>query len=235
MLYPSEEALTPEAGAAPGDPRRPHRARLGLPDRDARPRAARRRRPARRRAVGPRRRDRLRALRRDARRGGRGAARGRRRRAAPTRPRSALDVDVDAYVPVRLRPVRGGEDRRPPPHRRRPRARRAARAARRAARPLRPAAGAGRGLLALQRARIELGRAGARTAEVRGGRFAATPLELDSARSRDLRERIPEAIYESGAKTLAAPGPERPGRAPGGDRSSWPRRSARGPSPRRRA
>ena len=122
MLYPSEEAISAEAGAAAGDPLRPHRARLGLRDRDARPRAARRRRPARRRAVGPRRGDRLRALRGAARRGGRaaarrggaegedGAARGagaarRRRRRLPAR---------------RVHPLRGGEDRRPPPDRRRP-------------------------------------------------------------------------------------------------------------------
>ena len=36
-------------------------------------------------------------------------------------------------------------------------------------------------LLALQRARIELGAAGARTAEVRGGRLSIVPLELDAA------------------------------------------------------
>ena len=53
-------------GPAARDALRPHRARLGLRDRDARPRAARRRRPARRRAVGPRRGDRVRALRRAA-------------------------------------------------------------------------------------------------------------------------------------------------------------------------
>ena len=42
----------------------------------------------------------------------------------------------------RLRPLRGGEDRRPPPHRRRPRAGRAAGDPRRARRPLRAAAAA---------------------------------------------------------------------------------------------
>ena len=36
-------------------------------------------------------------------------------------------------------------------------------------------------LFALQRARIELGAAGARTAEVRGGRLSIVPLELESA------------------------------------------------------
>ena len=73
------------------DPGRLHRARLGLPDRDARPRAARRREPARRRAVRARRRGRVRALLRAPGRGGRRAA-GRRRRPSPgrcgSRPRS---------------------------------------------------------------------------------------------------------------------------------------------------
>jgi transcription-repair coupling factor (superfamily II helicase) len=65
-------------------------------------------------------------------------------------------------------------------------------------------------LLALGRARIELGNAGARTAEVRGERFAATPVALDSTEVASLRERIPEAIYESGAKTLALRVPSDP-------------------------
>ena len=130
-------------GGAAGDARRPHRARLRVPDRDARPRAARRRRPARRRAVRPRRRDRLRALRRDARPGGRGAA-GRRRGRADRGggPRRHRRLRLRALL---LRPLRGGQDRHPPADRRRPRARRAARPARRAPRPLRPAAGADRG------------------------------------------------------------------------------------------
>ncbi len=58
-------------------------------------------------------------------------------------------------------------------------------------------------LLALGRARIELGRMGARTAEVRGDRFSATPIELDSAAVTRLRESVPEAIYESVPKTLS--------------------------------
>jgi transcription-repair coupling factor (superfamily II helicase) len=58
-------------------------------------------------------------------------------------------------------------------------------------------------LLELGRLRIELTRAGARVAEVRGGRFAATPVELDSAGVAAIRERIPEAIYETRVKTLA--------------------------------
>ena len=58
-------------------------------------------------------------------------------------------------------------------------------------------------LLALQRARIELGAAGARTAEVRGGRLSVIPLELDAATVGRLRERIPEAMYELRTRTLS--------------------------------
>ena len=58
-------------------------------------------------------------------------------------------------------------------------------------------------LLALQRARIDLGAAGARTAEVRGGRLSIVPLELDAAAVGRLRERIPEAIFELRARTLS--------------------------------
>ena len=55
----------------------------------------------------------------------------------PRRPRRRLPAGL-------LHPLRGGEDRRPPPHRRRPRAGRAAGDPRRADRPLRPAAAGGR-------------------------------------------------------------------------------------------
>jgi transcription-repair coupling factor (superfamily II helicase) len=65
-------------------------------------------------------------------------------------------------------------------------------------------------LLELQRARLELGRAGARTVEVRGGRLSITPLELEAADVGRLRERIPEAIYESRAKTLSLRVPDEP-------------------------
>ncbi len=58
-------------------------------------------------------------------------------------------------------------------------------------------------LLELGRLRIELGNAGVRVAEVRGGRFAATPVELDAAAVAAVREGIPEAIYETRTKTLA--------------------------------
>ena len=65
-------------------------------------------------------------------RGGRGGAGA----GPPRRPGRRLPAGL-------LRPLRGGEDRRPPPHRRRPRAGRAAGDPRRAERPLRPAAAAG--------------------------------------------------------------------------------------------
>ena len=65
-------------------------------------------------------------------------------------------------------------------------------------------------LFALQRARIELGTAGARTAEVRGGRLSITPLELDAATVGRLREAIPEAIYELRHKTLSLRVPDEP-------------------------
>jgi transcription-repair coupling factor (superfamily II helicase) len=55
-----------------------------------------------------------------------------------------------------------------------------------------------RNLIDLQRARIKLGEAGARVVSFRGDRFAVTPIELDSARARRLREALPGALYESG-------------------------------------
>ncbi len=66
-------------------------------------------------------------------------------------------------------------------------------------------------LIALQHARIELGAAGARTAEVRGGRLSITPLELDAEQVGRLREAIPEAIYELRHRTLSLRVPDEPG------------------------
>jgi transcription-repair coupling factor (superfamily II helicase) len=63
-------------------------------------------------------------------------------------------------------------------------------------------------LLELQRGRIELGRAGARTIEFRGGRLSATPIELDAAAVGRLRERVPEAIYDSRTNTLSVRVPD---------------------------
>ncbi len=114
-----------------------------------------------------------------------------------------LDLDVDAYLPVEYVPF---ETAKIDVHRRIAGAREAG-----ALRALRdelrdrfgPVPEPVENLLALQRARIDLGAAGATTAEIRGGRLSITPLELDSAAVGRLRERIPEAIYELRTRTLA--------------------------------
>jgi transcription-repair coupling factor (superfamily II helicase) len=67
-----------------------------------------------------------------------------------------------------------------------------------------------RNLIMLQQARIKLGQAGARAVTFRGDRFAVTPIELDSARAKRIRERIPEALYESGKSQFSLRVPEDP-------------------------
>ncbi len=52
-------------------------------------------------------------------------------------------------------------------------------------------------MLALQRARIKFGEAGARTVSFRGDRLTVVPIELDSRRAKRLRAELPEALYES--------------------------------------
>ncbi|HEX5853560.1 MAG TPA: transcription-repair coupling factor [Solirubrobacteraceae bacterium] len=52
-------------------------------------------------------------------------------------------------------------------------------------------------MLALQRARIKFGQAGARTVSFKGDRLAVVPIELDSTRAKRLREELPGALYES--------------------------------------
>jgi transcription-repair coupling factor (superfamily II helicase) len=68
-------------------------------------------------------------------------------------------------------------------------------------------------LLSLQRARIKLGAAGARTVSIRGDRLAVTPIELDSVRAKRLRDELPDALYESGRSQVSVrvprEGPER--------------------------
>ncbi len=68
-------------------------------------------------------------------------------------------------------------------------------------------------LLALQRARIKFGLAGATVVSIRGERLAVTPIELDSTRARALRKELPEALYESGRSQVSVripgEGPER--------------------------
>ena len=58
-------------------------------------------------------------------------------------------------------------------------------------------------LLKLQRARIELGLAGARSVEFRGGRLSVTGVELDSEGAAALAERVEGAIYEWREQTAA--------------------------------
>jgi transcription-repair coupling factor (superfamily II helicase) len=65
-------------------------------------------------------------------------------------------------------------------------------------------------LLELQRARIEVGAAGGRVAEVRGGRLSISPLELEAARVAAIRDKIPEAMYETARQTLSLRVPEEP-------------------------
>ena len=52
-------------------------------------------------------------------------------------------------------------------------------------------------MLALQRARIKFGEAGARTVSFHGDRLTVVPIELDSTRAKRLREQLPGALYES--------------------------------------
>jgi transcription-repair coupling factor (superfamily II helicase) len=65
-------------------------------------------------------------------------------------------------------------------------------------------------LMELQRARIELGALGATTVEFRGGRLSVTPLEMDAAAVGRLREGMPEAMYESRVRTLSVRVPDEP-------------------------
>ena len=59
--------------------------------------------------------------------------------------------------------------------------------------------------------RIELGGAGARSVEFRGGRLRISPVELDSEQAAELRERLDGAIYEWRQKTLVLPVPDEAG------------------------
>jgi transcription-repair coupling factor (superfamily II helicase) len=65
-------------------------------------------------------------------------------------------------------------------------------------------------LIRLQEARIKLGKAGARSVEFRAGRLVVAPVELELDQTRELREQVPEAVYESLKKTLRIPVPEDP-------------------------
>jgi transcription-repair coupling factor (superfamily II helicase) len=121
-----------------------------------------------------------------------------------------LDVEVDAYLPLDYVPF---ETAKIDVHRRIAAARSAGelRALRDELRDrFGPLPDPVANLLQLQRARIELGRAGARTAEIRGGRLSITPLELDATTVGRIRERIPEAIYELRHRTLSLRVPDEP-------------------------
>jgi transcription-repair coupling factor (superfamily II helicase) len=58
-------------------------------------------------------------------------------------------------------------------------------------------------LIALQRARIKFGQAGANAVSFRGDRLAVTPIDLDSVRAKRLREQLPEALYEAGRSQVS--------------------------------
>jgi transcription-repair coupling factor (superfamily II helicase) len=130
----------------------------------------------------------------------------------PEEPREPvrIDVEVDAYVPSEYIPF---EAAKIDVHRRVAAAREPGEL-----RSLReeledrfgPLPGSVANLLDLQRARILLGDAGARTVEFRAGRLRVSPLELDSDRVTALNERVPEAIYQWREKTLALPVPDEP-------------------------
>ncbi len=65
-------------------------------------------------------------------------------------------------------------------------------------------------LIALQRARIELARAGARRVEFRGGRLSVTDVELDSEQVEALGERLEGVIYEWRERVVALRAPDEP-------------------------
>ena len=65
-------------------------------------------------------------------------------------------------------------------------------------------------LLELQRARIELGLAGAESVELRGGRLSVTGVELDSEAAEALRRDVDGAIYEWRERTAALRVPGEP-------------------------
>jgi transcription-repair coupling factor (superfamily II helicase) len=65
-------------------------------------------------------------------------------------------------------------------------------------------------LLKLQAARIELGLAGARSVEFRGGRLSISGVELDSEGAAALREAVEGAVYEWREQTAALRVPDQP-------------------------
>ena len=213
LLYPSAAALTPEAAQRLSALSDYTELGAGLQDRDARPRAARRRQPARRRAVRARGRARVRALHADARRGGGGVRGGRRGRRSRPRRSGSRCASTSTSTPT-SRPTTSPTSR--------PRSTSTAGSRRRARSPIwRCCARSSRtasarcpsrceNLISLQQARIKLGQAGARAVTFRGDRLAMTPIELDSVRAKKIRAEIPEALYESGKSQLSVRVPKDP-------------------------
>jgi len=121
-----------------------------------------------------------------------------------------LDVDVDAFVPVDYIPY---EQAKVDVHRRVAAARDvpeldelAAELEDRFGPPPEPLTN----LVALQRARIKLGRAGARVVSFRQGRLAVTPIDLDREQAERVRAEIPDALYEAGRSQLSLRVPDDP-------------------------
>ena len=193
-LLPRRVGADARGPSAALDARRPHGARRGVPDRDARPRDPRRGRPARAGAVGPRRRARIRALRRDARRGSRGA-----HGTDDASPRGRC-----ASTPASTRTFR----RRTSPRRRsRSTSTGGSRSWRTrtscASSSPRPRTGTGplpepvENLFAIQEAKLKLARLGADYLVFRGGRATVGPLSLGSAEVRALVGGAPTVIYST--------------------------------------
>jgi transcription-repair coupling factor (superfamily II helicase) len=131
---------------------------------------------------------------------------------APVEPREPVrvDIDVDAYVPADYIPF---EAAKIDVHRRVAAAREPGELRAlleeledRFGAPPQPVAN----LLDLQRSRIALGDAGARSVEFRAGRLRVAPVELDSSQVEALREILPEVIYEWRERTVVLPVPDEP-------------------------
>jgi transcription-repair coupling factor (superfamily II helicase) len=131
---------------------------------------------------------------------------------APVEPREPVrvDIDVDAYVPADYIPF---EAAKIDVHRRVAAAREPGELRAlleeledRFGAPPQPVAN----LLDLQRSRIALGDAGARSVEFRAGRLRVAPVDLDSSQVEALREILPEVIYEWRERTVVLPVPDEP-------------------------
>ena len=234
MLYPSRGGADRGRGGAARDPRRPHRARLRLPDRDARPRASAA--PATCSATSSRGTSPRSASSSTARCSTRPwpsalrarAGRSERAEREPVR----VDVDVDAYVPADYVPF---EAAKIDVHRRIAAAREPGelRALARRARATASARCRSRSRTCSPSsapASSSAAPAPAASSSAAGRGSVAEPLELDSDRGRRAPRAGPEAIYEWREKTLTlrvagsdAPDAERARRAA----SRWPTRSAK--------